>query len=533
LVAFWKVVRPYYWMLDRRVRSMNRLVVIGAVVALSLAGQWLYHALHGRRALPTGDQADTFVASVVVFGGLLTLLTALINVNNILYQLYLAPDLDLLMVSPVPRPIVFAVKLLQCSPSALLPVVPIGIVLTWFGIDQGVRWLYYILIAMLLASVVIFVTSTVMGLVILTTRLIPTTRIRTWIPVIFVLLPILLVIWQQRISAWFADQSAFHAAIASALVHERDLAALTGGGLVVGLAGSLGVYQLFNTSFEQGWNRYREVPAAPTHSRRAPTWARVLPTHLRPVMTKEWLETRRDPRRLLNLLQPAILVALFLVPLGGQDAVDILKPILFWFMLIFVPLFISVAVLGIPLMTILQEGPSLALLRIAPISMGDILQGKLFAAWGMMGIPWTVVTVVSGILLQFAWWQVALLMVAEVVALLAMVTVAIGFGALRADFAARDLEKRLSTVTGYVVVAINVPYALWVIATMTWIVVHLDPGSEVFKVIEVFKDQPLAHTLLSDAVWVPVLLVGGHVFVCCGLLRLWVSAIRRLAQMEL
>jgi hypothetical protein len=437
------------------------------------------------------------------------------------------------MVSPVPRHIVFVVKLLQCSPSAFLPVMLIGILLTWFGINQGVVWLYYILIALLLTSLVIFGTSMVMGLVILTTRFVPTARIRTWIPVIFVLLPILFVIWQQRISSWFAGQLALHATIASALVHEKDLTVLTGGGILLGLASSFGTYQLFNKSFEEGWNRYREVPAAPAQSRRAPIWTRVLPTHLRPVLTKEWLETRRDPRRLLNLLQPALLVALFLVPLGGQDAVDILGPILFWFMLIFVPLFISVVVLGLPLMTIVQEGPSLALLKVTPVSMKEILQGKLYTAWGMMSIPWVAVVVVSGILLQFSWWQVALLVVTAVLALLNMVTVALGFGALRANFAARDLEKRFSPVMGYVVVVINALYALWVIATMTWVVVHVSRESDSFKVIEVFKDQPLVHTLLSDAVWVPVLLVAGHVFVCYGLLRLWASAVHRLAQMEL
>jgi hypothetical protein len=520
-------------MLDRQVRRINRLVVIGTVTVLSLAGQWLYTAARDQRLWATDEQAELFITSVVVFGGMLTLLTALINVNGVLYQLYLAPDLDLLMVAPIPRHIVFGFKLLQCSPGAFLPVMLIGALLTWFGLSRGIGWPYYVLILLLLMSIVVIVTSAVMGLVMLTARVIPTVKLRTWMPVFFVFLPIVVIFGQQWFTAWFASQSDLQAEIAWILLHETDLAVFAGGAVLLELASSLGVYLLFNRSFEEGWNRYREVPATPAQSRSRETWARRLPARLRPVMIKEWLETRRDSSRLLNLLQPAIFVALLLVPLWGQEAVDTLKPILFWFMVFLIPLFSPVVVLGIPLMTILQEGSSFALLKTAPTPMRTVLQGKLYAAWIMMSLPWTAVVVVSGTLLQFSGWQVVILFVTAMLALLPMTTISMGFGALWTNLAASDLKKRFSPVQSYEVIAVNMLYALWVIATMTWVVVHAFPASDSFTVIEVFEDQPVAHMLLSDAVWVPTLLTAGHMAVLYGLLRLWAAAVRRLTQMEL
>lgn len=534
MLTFWKVVRPTYWMLDRRVRAIDRRIVIGAVIVLALAGQWLYRALQDRATLLGGDRGDAIAALAVMFGGLLTLLLAFLNVNSVLYRLYLAPDLDLLMVAPIPRPVVFAVKVLQCSPGAVLPAILIGIVLAWFGLARDAGWAYYALLALLLIAMVVFVTCIVIGVVLLTTRAIPAARIRTWIPVILALVPLVVVFGQQRLTEWFAGQTDLHASIARALVDAGDLALIAGGGALLGAASCLALYQVFNKAFEEGWNRYREVPTMPARRRQAaPAWTRRLPGHLRPVMAKEWLEIRRDPRSLLSLFQPAILIALFLAPLLGQDAVDLLRPIFFWFMLIAIPWFIGVAALGTAMMAIVREGPNLALLKAAPVSMRAILQGKLYTTWGVMIVPWTVVLALTGVLLGFSWWQVAVLIAAAWVSLVSMTRLTIGFGALRADFAASDMMKLMPTSVSYLMMGLNALYAVWIIATIAWVIAHGFPESDSFKVIEVFQDLPPVRVLLSDAVWVPLLLAAGHALAFFGLGRLWSAAVRRLAQMEI
>ena len=135
-----------------------------------------------------------------------------------------------------------------------------------------------------------------MGVVLLATRAIPAARIRAWIPVILALVPLMVVFGQQRLTEWFAGQTDLHASIARALVDEGDLALIAGGGALLGAASCLALYQVFDRAFEEGWNRYREVPTAPARRRQAaPAWTRRLPGHLRPVMAKEWLEIRRDP----------------------------------------------------------------------------------------------------------------------------------------------------------------------------------------------------------------------------------------------
>jgi len=533
VLTFWKVVRPTCWMLDRRVRAIDRRIVIGVVIVLGLGGQWLYGALRGRESLLAGDRGDAIAALTVVFGGLFILLLAFVNVSSVLYRLYLAPDLDLLMVAPIPRCVVFAVKLVQCSPGAVLPAIPIGIALAWFGLARDAGWAYYVLLALLLLAMVVFVTSTVMGAILLITRTIPAARIRTWIPVILALVPLVFVFGQQRFTAWFSGQTDLHGTIARALIDERDLAWIVGGSVALSAASCLAAYYVFNKAFAEGWNRYREVAPVPARRRGAPAWTPPLPARLRPVMAKEWLEIRRDPHSLLNLLQPAILVVLFLAPLGGRDAVDLLRPIFFWFMLIFVPWFIGVAALGFAVTAIVREGPNLALLRVAPTSMSAVLRGKLYTTWGAMVIPWTVVLAATGVLLRFAWWQIALLLAAAIVSLASMTPLTIGLGALRSDFSVRDVVKRIPTGARYVMIALNALYAGWLFATVAWLIAHGFPESDSFKVIEVFQGLPPVRALLSDAAWVPLLLAAGHGLVCFGLVRLWAAAVRRLERIEI
>jgi hypothetical protein len=202
-------------------------------------------------------------------------------------------------------------------------------------------------------------------------------------------------------------------------------------------------------------------------------------------------------------------------------------------MLIFVLWFIGVAALGFALMAIIREGPNLALLRVSPIPMSAVLRGKLYTAWGAMIVPWTVVLAATGVLLRFAWWQIALLLAAAIVSLASMTPLTIGLGALRADFAVRDMIKRISTGARYVMLALNALYAGWLFATAAWLIAHGFRESDSFKVIEVFQDLPLLRALLSDAAWVPLLLAAGHVLVGVGLVRLWAAAVRRLEQIEI
>jgi len=93
----WKILRPHYWILDRRVRATNRFIVVGLIVLLLAAGQWTYaNLVRGNLALLSSDQAPSFIASSLPMGLFVLLLFALLGMGDIMHQLYLAPDLDLL-----------------------------------------------------------------------------------------------------------------------------------------------------------------------------------------------------------------------------------------------------------------------------------------------------------------------------------------------------------------------------------------------------------------------------------------------------
>jgi hypothetical protein len=110
----WKIVRPQFWVLDRRIRRLPRLVIPVSILLLGLGGQWVYHRfLQNKLAVLGSEQGIAAVASFLPSLFFVFVFTAVFGLADILYQLYLASDLEFLMVAPVPNVAIFVVKLLQ------------------------------------------------------------------------------------------------------------------------------------------------------------------------------------------------------------------------------------------------------------------------------------------------------------------------------------------------------------------------------------------------------------------------------------
>jgi len=343
----WKVLRPHYWVLDRKIRTTNRVILIGLIALLPMVGQWCYNnLLRDSIALLGSEQATVTVASFLPLGLFLFLLFAVLGIGDTMYQLYLASDLELLMIAPLPFRTIFLVKLLQCSRATLIPGLIFGAFLTALGMAQGSGPNYFALILLLVLAAMLLATGVVMILVILLARLLPAQKVRSWMPVATILVTMALILGQQPINRWFLMRTDSIAFLTEALLNPRRLALVVSGMGGPALAAVLAGYRLFDSSFHEGWDRFREVPTGKTPSaavdrgpRGISRLVRLLPTPFRFFLLKEWLELRRNPQGLISLAQPIVLVVAILAPFLSVGAgAETLQPILFWLMMVFLKL---------------------------------------------------------------------------------------------------------------------------------------------------------------------------------------------------
>lgn len=537
----WKIVRPYYWILDRRVRATNRFVVIALVVLLPLAGQWAYSNLvRDNLALLSSEEAPSFIASSLPLGLFALLLFAVLGVGDIMHQLYQTSDLELLMVAPVPYRVIFLVKLLQCSRATLLPALGFGAFLLALGLAREAAVSYYVLIALLIVAAMMLATAVVMSLVILLARLIPPQKVRSWMPAALALVTVALVLGQQSATQWFLGQAGLITFLTEALLNPGQLALVVTGFGGLALVISLVAYQIFSTSFHEGWNRFREVPTrgAPVflgvrRPRGVSRWVQPLPAPLRCFLVKEWLELRRDPRVLINLAQPLVLVLMVLAPVVIRGkGVETLRPLLFWLMLMFPAMLVSILPIGSSLMAIALEGRTIALLRSLPISMSEVLKGKFWATWLPMVLSSGLVFMIAGMWLQFSLWEIGFLVGTVVWGLTGTSVATVAIGGLKVDFTVEEVKRRISTPVNYLMMGLNMIFTLLTIATSVWLIVRLFPDSGVVLAIQALAGYAAVAWILSDTVWPPLALVGGQVVFGVGVKVLWAAAVRRLEGWE-
>jgi hypothetical protein len=537
----WKILRPHYWILDRKVRKTNRAVVVALILLLGYGGQWIYNNLiRDSLALLNSEQAVTALASSLPFGLSLLLLFAMLGVGDVMHQLYLASDLELLMIAPLPYRTIFLVKLFQCSRATLIPALGFGAFLLVLGLARGAAVSYYLLTVLLILAAMLLTTALVMMLVILLARLLPAQKIRSWMPAVLVLATSVLILGQQSATEWFLGQADPIAFLAEALLNPGQLGLLVAGFGGLALAASLATYKVFDTSFHEGWNRFRDVPtrATPRSLAARRRWGvsrlvRPLPQPFRSFLVKEWLALRRDPSGLLNLAQPFVLVVMILALfMGAGKGAEPLRPLLFWFMLMFLAMFLSVLPVGMPLLSIAQEGSQIALLRSAPISMSDVLKGKFWATWAPLVLAWVLVFLVAGMWLQFPWWQVGFLAGVTIWGLAGGSVVTMAIGGLSVDFSAEELRQRTPTVTSYLMMGLNLGFVLITTAAFVWLMVRLFPDSPAVLAIQSLAGYAVVGWLFSDKLWVPLGLVGSQVLFWIEAKALWTAAVRRLEGWE-
>ncbi len=535
----WKILRPHFWMLDRRVRQTNRALVIGLIAALAFLLQWLWTNLLRDKLhdLPP-EQIVGFIAQFMPMALLLLLMFALLGISDVIHQLYLASDMDLLTVAPIPQLSIFLAKMLQCSRATWIPSLILGAIFFSLGFVQSAALGFFLLIALVLLMGMVLATAATMILVMGLARILPARFARSWLPVAISMAVFVLMFGQQWLAQWFSTQAGFIVFLTEVPENLGQLALFVLGAAGTALLSGFVAYRVFDTAFHEGWDRLREVPvrSKPTTVRRrgVPRLARLLPQPLRSLLVKEWQELRRDPEGLLNIAIPILLVlGMVLLPIMvSGNARETLQPLLFWFLLMVIAIFGGMLSVGIGMMSVAREGRKMALLRSTPIPMGDMLKAKYWATWIPMASSWLVILIVSGVVLTLPGSQIGVLVGIAIWGMSGASLATLTIGSLKIDFEAEELKQRVPVIVSYLVMALNGVFMLLTIGAGIWLIIRLLPDSSVAFVVRMLSGSSAVGWLISEELWIPIALVGSQVAFWLGMKLLWNAAVRRLESWE-
>ena len=533
----WYILRPHYWILDRKVRSLHWSIVGGVIFLLGMGGQWLVEKfLNNKLDLLASEQAITLIASTLPTGIFIFILFALLGIGDVIQQLYMASDLELLMVAPISNLSIFLVKLLQCGRASIFPALSFGGILIVLGWAVEAEFVYYLLVVLLLFAAMMITTGFTMILIISMVRWLPVQKARSWMPLAIFIVTIVLVIGHQSASQWMQNSSDIVEYLAGALINIKQLALVVVCFCMLSVGTCVAAYILFSKSFREGWNRFREVPSQrPSVFKLAWKfafdfpWAKNRATLFRSILIKELLVLKRNPRGLIALFQPFILIVMILAPYASSGRnIDMLKPLIFWIMMMLLGFNLVMLPLGIPLMSIVEEGRNLALFRSAPIHASEMLKGKFWAAWFPTQMTLLLAYATTAALLGFSVWQIGQFVGLAIYGLMCVTFVTMAIAVLKVDFFRDNVRTRISGLSSCLIMGINALLILMIFFSMTWIMLQIYPDSQVAVVIRALVEIDAFQHITSHWIWLGLLLIVIQCMLWFSGKKLWDAAVRRL-----
>ncbi len=532
----WYVLRPYYWQLDRRVRSANRFAVGAVLLLLGFGGQFVWdNLIRDNLPLLRSETAVTMFAPILANVLILFIFFGVVGIADVLRLLYHAADLDLLLAAPLPLRTIFAAKLVQCSRVTLLPAIVLGLMFAIFGAAREAEAAFYGVTLLFLMAGMVLVTAVIFCVVLALARLIPARLVNVWLPIIASLLMLVMVWGQQKLIDWLLRQEAVLRWLAEALQNTAQLTqftlALIGGAILATGA----AYLVFTTAYYDGWNQLREVQTRPKRETAGKMgwWYRPFPPEVRPFVRNEWLLLRREPSRLVNLALIPLLVLFMFSPLLGSQRVETLRPLIFW-MLLAIGLFINFTSLSGEIVPAAgRDGAQSELWRVAPVSARAVLAGKFWGnAWPLVLLLWVLFLALVGWYFGFASWQVVLLVTAVSWQISMSAAILLPLGALLADFQAADPAKSMTVPGSLLVLIVHSLFALLTLLSVAWLLLHWFPGGDLIRPLQNLSDFAMVGWLFSDSALPALVLGGSQLLFGLSIVPLWRAAARRLENWE-
>ena len=91
MTTVWKILRPQYWILNRKIRNTNRFVVVALILILGLGGGGIYDNLvRDKISVLNSEQGAVAIAAYLPLGLFFFLAFAMLGIGDVMHQLYLA-----------------------------------------------------------------------------------------------------------------------------------------------------------------------------------------------------------------------------------------------------------------------------------------------------------------------------------------------------------------------------------------------------------------------------------------------------------
>lgn len=503
----WQVIKPHYWMLDRRIRSTNRIWIVLSITLLVLGSEWLYNHVLQDQLSHLG--ADSVLAGILLLGLVGAVLIMLLDINHLLYQLFESPELEILMANPVPRWVIYTLKLAQSGRTLLLSGIFLAAVLVLTGIKRDVSLTFYPFAVVVLLGILTVIAASVMSLVLIICRIIPPRHLRSGTLIVFTLLPMVIVLIQADFAAWFNEQPSLHTLLADLILNPVPLAVLV---VLIAALTLFWSFQVFTRTFYEGRTRYQIIYKSTTRPFARPS---------RRWLAKEWKTMQRDTRLLISFLQPLSFSLILLLPWLRSGSIPAgFQQIAFWFLILFsCQLMVTVPFVGVELLA--REGRSFGLIRTQPVAMNVMLRVKFWTIWLPQMFIWLICVLLLGMVYRLLPWQVMMIWGMSSIGLAFTLSLSLSLAAMQIDFNARRIPRG----TSLILMGISILWALGLLVLATYGVWYLFPTSEAGVVLTALNIH------LSPEWWLPV--TAFHASLLLLTYVLWQKGVYRLDHWEI
>jgi Putative ATP-binding cassette len=428
-----------------------------------------------------------------------TVLTLVTSFGSAFHHLFLAGDLELLLVSPVPSMSLFSLKILEIWRDSLHVILFQAAALYGFGQSLSLPPTYYL--AAIVIGLVLTVGASALG-AILTLGL---ARIRfgesilglSRLLAVLLFLPVgvlgvpALGLGRNRISlvlnqgsvnvvtnelriagdppTWSPTTWAAHILLAD------DAAWLSAALLIAtGIVLFVALQLAFAALFQGGWERVRFSATRPPRHRGIRAGALLVPhTPVAGILLKDWRTVIRDPRWRTGTLVSLVALGLpALVLFAGEPFTRSAHALRFWVGMLPVPYLAFLVGSQQGASTLAYEGRNLVLLRAAPLGMGRILVAKVFGGLVLVLVVTWSATLSLGLSHNGEPTEMLIALAAATWLAVGATVAAVAGAALTADFEGDNPQRRVGCLGTIFTSSLSIFFFVTNTAVLVWWIVR-------------------------------------------------------------
>ena len=246
------------------------------------------------------------------------------------------------------------------------------------------------------------------------------------------------------------------------------------------------------------------------------------------MIVKDWLLLFRDMRRIAGLMFPMLMAVVYVYlimsnPVGGPG-------VSFWWGMILAPITVFFLGMRLAMQSLVWEGPSIALLRSAPLTANQILVAKLWASW----LPMLLVAEVTGlatlaILTRSAYGLIGAALALAVVSL-ALAVLGVACSGLSPRFRGEATGRSAGVLSSYLYMLMGIVHWLVIMASVCWLWLSLAPATDV-PVRALLSIAPEVQ-MIVHSVWVPLGLLVANIALALVLRALWAISAAKLERWQ-